>query len=181
MLVVMPFKELDDFRAALRTPSQGQANTAEKRRRPLVLVVDDDENMRASLDLVLLRSYRVKTCANGAEGVAAISDDVSVVILDVKMSGMDGFAAYHEMRKKDADLPIIFYSAYQDVKDPYKIINEFRPFGYITKGEEHEDILHSVAAAVEQRERAVRHRDILSDLGQIQAKMEAIYSRIAGR
>ncbi len=38
-----------------------------------------------------------------------------------------------------------------------------------------------MAAAVEQRERAVRHRDILSDLDQIQAKMDAVYSRIAGR
>ena len=180
MLVVMPFKELDDFRATLRTHSQGQARAAEKRR-PLVLVVDDDENMRASLDLVLSRSYRVKTCASGADGVAAISDDVSVVILDVKMSGMDGFAAYHEMRKMDADLPIIFYSAYQDVKDPYKIINEFRPFGYITKGDDHADLLRGVAAAIEQRGRAVRHRDILSDLGNIQAQMEAIRSRIAGR
>ncbi len=180
MLVVMPFKELDDFRATLRTPARGEVRAVEKRKQ-LVLVVDDDENMRASLDLVLLRSYRVKTCANGADGVAAISDDVSVVILDVKMSGMDGFATYHAMREKDADLPIIFYSAYQDVKDPYKIINEFRPFGYITKGEDHMAVLESVAAAVEQRGRAMRHRDILSDLGQIQAHMEAIRSRIAAK
>ncbi len=180
MLVVMPFKELADFRATLRTPSQGQPKAAEKER-PLVLVVDDDANMRDSLYLALSRSYRVKTCASGVEGVAAISDEVSVVVLDVKMSGMDGFAAYHEMRKMDADLPIIFYSAYQDVKDPYKIINEFRPFGYITKGEDHADLLHSVATAIEHRGRAMRHRDILSDLGHIQAHMEAIRGRIAGK
>ena len=47
----------------------------------------------------------------------------------VRMNDADGFVAYKAMRAKDADLPIIFYSAYQDIKDPYEIINWTTPEG----------------------------------------------------
>ena len=171
----MPFKDLDSFRAALHEPSPESA----KATRPLVLVVDDDANVRASLELVLSSRYRVRTCANAAEGVAAVEDEVATVILDVKMTGADGFVAYKAMREKDIDLPIIFYSAYQDIKDPYEIINEYRPFGYITKGADYGALLRSVGAAVEQRARAIRHRGLISELGNIQAQMEALRKRMA--
>jgi len=160
----MGFKELDQLRAALR-PSEGPSKTSEL---PLVLVVDDDPLMRASLDLILSRLYRVQVCSSGPDGVAMVRDELSAVILDVKMSGIDGFTTYAQMRKLDADLPIIFHSAYQDIKDPYEIINEFRPFGYITKGEDHSLLLRTVADAVEQRARTLSYRALQSKLSNIQ-------------
>jgi DNA-binding NtrC family response regulator len=172
----MPFKDLAQLKAALSgAPDEPQSDG-----RPLVVVVDDDTHVRSSLELLFQRRYRVKTCVDAEEGVAAIRDDVSVVVLDVKMTGMDGFAAYERMRAKDLDLPIIFYSAYQDIKDPYEILNEYRPFGYITKGEGHETLLRSVEAAIAQRLRATRYRSLISDLSDIQAQMEALRKRIVG-
>src|SRR5438128_1190323 len=156
----MPFRDLAHLKEALRdesTPSR------ESEPLPLVLVVDDDAGIRKSLELLLQTRYRVKTCPGAAEALAVletIDEQVAVVVLDVKMTGLDGFAAYKEMRAKDVDLPIIFYSAYQDIKDPYEIINEYRPFGYITKGADHTMLLRSIAAAVDQRARATRHRHL---------------------
>ncbi len=171
------FKDLDHLRAALR-PSESPSRPAEL---PLVLVVDDDPHMRASLELILSRSYRVELAGNGRDGVAMVRDELSTVILDVKMSGIDGFTTYAQMRKLDADLPIIFHSAYQDIKDPYEIINEFRPFGYIVKGEDHSLLLRTVADAVAQRARMLSYRDLQSTLSNVQSQMESLKKRLAGK
>ena len=172
----MPFRDLAHLKEALRD----DAAPSEDKALPLVLVVDDDPNIRRSLELLLQPRYRVRACAGGAEALALIDESVAVVVLDVKMTGLDGFAAYKEMRAKDVDLPIIFYSAYQDLKDPYEIMNEYRPFGYITKGADHAILLRSVAAAVEQRLRATRHRDLIADLASLEAQMHALRKRLAG-
>jgi DNA-binding NtrC family response regulator len=173
----MPFRDLAHLKEALRDDTS-PSNEAEP---PLVLVVDDDANIRRSLELLLQTRYRVKTCPGAAEAIPEIDERVAVVVLDVKMTGLDGFGAYREMRAKDVDLPIIFYSAYQDIKDPYEIINEYRPFGYITKGADHTMLLDSIAAAVEQRARAMRHRNLIADLASIEAQMQALRKRLARR
>lgn len=173
----MGFKDLDQLRAALR-PSESPASPASPAELPLVLVVDDDAHMRASLDLILSRSYRIQLASSGQEGVGLVRDEVSVVILDVKMSGIDGFATYQQMRKIDPDLPIIFHSAYQDIKNPYEIINEFHPFGYVVKGEDHSLLLRTVADAVAQRARMLSYRALQSTLSNVQNQMESLKKRL---
>jgi DNA-binding NtrC family response regulator len=171
----MPFRDLAQLKEALRDDATPSAEES----LPLVLVVDDDANIRRSLELLFQTRYRVKTCAGAVEALGEIDEGVGVVVLDVKMTGLDGFGAYKEMRAKDVDLPIIFYSAYQDIKDPYEIMNEYRPFGYITKGADHSMLLRSVAAAIEQRSRAIRHRHLIADLASIEAQMQALRRRLS--
>ena len=171
----MPVRDLTQLKEALHD----ETAPSDEKARPLVLVVDDDPNIRRSLELLLQPRYRVQTCADAAGALATIDETVAVVVLDVKMTGLDGFAAYKEMRAKDRDLPIIFYSAYQDLKDPYEIINEYRPFGYITKGADHTILLRTVAAAAEQRLRATRHRSLIADLASMESQMQALRRRLA--
>lgn len=171
----MPVRDLTQLKEALHD----ETTSSEEKPLPLVLVVDDDPNIRRSLELLLQPWYRVRACADAAGALAAIDESVAVVVLDVKMTGLDGFAAYKQMRTKDRDLPIIFYSAYQDLKDPYEIMNEYRPFGYITKGADHTILLRSVAAAAEQRLRATRHRSLIADLASMESQMQALRKRLS--
>jgi len=173
----MGFKDLDQLRAALR-PSESPSKPSEL---PLVLVVDDDSHMRASLELILSRLYCVQVASNGQDGIALVRDELSTVILDVKMSGIDGFKTYEQMRRLDPDLPIIFHSAYQDIKDPYEIINEFHPFGYIIKGKDNSVLLRTVEAAVAQRARTLSYRALQSKLSNVQTQMESLKNRLAGK
>lgn len=117
--------------------------------RPVVLVIDDDLATRESLEFILKDKYNALLCASAQEGLAAFHKDVYAVILDVKMKVHDGFWACDELRKKQADVPIIFYSAYQSLKDPYRIINEHRPFGYIIKDGNLKKLLDTVEMAVQ--------------------------------
>ena len=113
------------------SPSSSFVNTDEL---PLIMIIDDDAGIRESLQLVLRDKFRMITCSGGDEGVAAVNGDVSAVILDIKMEKKDGFQTFKELKQRYFHLPIIFHSAYQDLKDPYDVMNEFRPFGYVTKG-----------------------------------------------
>lgn len=116
---------------------------------PAVLVVDDDALLREGLAELLKARYEVILAASAEEGVSAVHDGVHAVILDVKMPGYNGFWACNEIRKKYPEMPVIFYSAYQYLKDPYAIINEHRPLGYITKGEKLDKLLSAVETAVQ--------------------------------
>lgn len=118
---------------------------------PAVVVVDDDPSIRDSLTFLLGYDYNVVACASAKEGVAVVHNDVCAVILDVRMPGEDGFWACAEIRKKIPDMPVIFYSAYQDVKDPIQVINEHRPFGYISKGVEVDRLIEMLRNAVQFR------------------------------
>jgi FixJ family two-component response regulator len=141
--------------------------------KPTVIIIDDDDGMRRSLTALLGRVYTAKAFGNEGLGLDATADPaVRAVVLDVRMPGRDGFEVYEAIRTKNDLVPIIFYSAYQDVKDPYKIMNEHRPFGYVFKGPEPDELLRIVAAAVKHCEWIMRiqrqHneiRDMLAKLG----------------
>lgn len=116
---------------------------------PLVLVVDDDPAVRRALQVLLTPKYRVRLCSTAVEGLAVVSEsEVAVVVLDVKMRGHDGFWACDEIRKKNPLIPIIFFSAFQDAKNPYDIINDHRPFAYIMKDGEPSRLLSAIGNAV---------------------------------
>lgn len=169
----MSFKKFSLFDDEATEPPVDRSTGA-----PQVLIIDDDEDLGAALRLTLGRLYRVVLCNNAVAGIEAVGEDTSAVILDIKMSGMDGFACYSKIREKDPDVPIIFHSAYQDLRDPYRIINEYRPFGYLTKGTELSVLLKTVAEAVAQRERSSRHRTLQRELASVKAKMEALRKKI---
>jgi DNA-binding NtrC family response regulator len=131
-----------------RDPQSQRRSTSTTNDRPFILVVDDDAAIRMSLSVMLAGRYEVLLATSATDGLRALRDEVCAVILDIKMKGENGFWACDRMREKYPLLPIIFYSAFQDVKDPYRIINEHRPFAYLTKGGDPKDLLDALELAV---------------------------------
>ena len=80
-----------------------------------VLLVDDQPANLVSLEAILEADNRVLIKANsGQEGLKVLlKEDVSLVLLDVQMPGMDGFEMAELMRaRKDTQtIPIIFVTA----------------------------------------------------------------------
>lgn len=145
------------------------------RRPPTVLLIDDDPSIRSALGLVFEDDYDLVACASGTEGLAKMSASVHAVLLDIKLHGEDGFAVYERIRARFSYTPIIFYSAYQNLKDPHQIINEYRPFGYIRKGDDIRRLVQMVKQAVAeyayhlQREAQLRIADRLAVAGTLAA------------
>lgn len=113
-----------------------------------ILVVDDDPSVRNALVIALEDDYQVRVAATGTEAVAILDVSVRAVILDIKMKGKDGFWTYTAIRARFPHLPIVFFSAFQNLKDPYEIINEYRPFGYVRKGDDLHELTSMLAQAV---------------------------------
>jgi two-component system alkaline phosphatase synthesis response regulator PhoP len=83
-----------------------------------VLVVDDEPMARTLLRLMLVRAgFEVLEAADGLEALAAVKEQLpDIMILDVMMPGIDGFAVCQQLRleEESADLPVIMLSAKTD-------------------------------------------------------------------
>jgi len=86
---------------------------------PDVLVVDDDEDIRVSLERGLrLSGFSVRTAAGGVQALAAVAErEPSCIVLDVDMPGMDGVAVVTRLRELNVQAAVCMLSALVSV-DP---------------------------------------------------------------
>jgi len=161
--------EFDLFREDAADAGAAVAATDEK---PTLLIIDDDGGIRDSLELALKKKFNTVLCSNGADGVEAASDQIHCVILDVKMDGKDGFQTFTEIKQKFSHLPIIFHSAYQDLKNPYEIMNDYRPFGYINKEGSFRELLDTINSAVGYYTQVMRNQKLVTELTQLNDELE---------
>ena len=84
-----------------------------------VLVVDDDEEIRASLRRSLaFEGFKVTLAADGEEALRSIHDDrPDLVVLDIMMPGLDGLEVVRRLRLADEQLPVIMLTARDAVPD----------------------------------------------------------------
>ena len=79
-----------------------------------VLVVDDERNMRQTLAAILRdEGYEVVTAGTGEEAVDLCSrEEFGVVLMDVRMPGIDGVEAFRRIRRHREGVRVILMSAY---------------------------------------------------------------------
>jgi two-component system response regulator AtoC len=79
-----------------------------------ILIVDDEENFRHMLSVILKKErYDVETASNGEEGLQKISvSPFDQILCDIRMPHMDGMEFLSEAQKLGIDATIIMMSAY---------------------------------------------------------------------
>lgn len=79
-----------------------------------ILVVDDETNMRATLaDILSDEGYRIDTAADGLSAVKMCEQqNYDVVLLDVRMPGIDGVEAFRRIHRQDESIRVVMMSAY---------------------------------------------------------------------
>jgi two-component system, NtrC family, response regulator AtoC len=79
-----------------------------------VLIVDDDDSLRESLDLVLsAEGYEVLGAGDGNEALEVLREvPVEIVLCDLRMPGIDGLELLPEVGKRSPDATLILMSAY---------------------------------------------------------------------
>lgn len=84
-----------------------------------VLVVDDDEEIRASLRRGLaFEGFKVSLAADGEGALRAIRDQPpDLAVLDIMMPGLDGLEVVRRLRQADEQLPVIMLTARDAVPD----------------------------------------------------------------
>ncbi|HSN54293.1 MAG TPA: response regulator [Candidatus Sulfomarinibacteraceae bacterium] len=81
--------------------------------RHTVLLVDDEPRFRSATAKVLdRRGFVTITAATGSEALQRLAENPDVIILDIKMPGMDGLAALRELKRRAPDVPVIMLSGH---------------------------------------------------------------------
>jgi len=82
----------------------------------MILVVDDNEEVRKTLALFLKKKgYRVDTAISGVDALMKIkSERPDIVFLDFRMPGMDGIMALREIKRLDESIKVVMLTSVQD-------------------------------------------------------------------
>ena len=99
-----------------------------------ILVVDDDKDLRFNLSSILKdEGYNVLAVEDGREALKAVQRNCpNLVLLDIRLPGMDGMKILEKLKRIYKDLIIIMLTAYSDVKDAVKAM-KLGAFDYVTK------------------------------------------------
>ena len=133
-----------------------------------ILVVDDDAPIRRMLQRTLAaEGHDVSAAADGGSALAAVERAVpDLVVLDVAMPGMDGFAVCRRLRAKGLALPILLLTARDGVPDRVAGLDAGAD-DYLIKPFATEELVARVRALLRRgREPAVvlAHADVVLDL-----------------
>lgn len=120
---------------------------------PPLLVVDDEKNMRLSLQTVLEgESYEVRLADSAEAGLKLIQQETFfMVITDARLGGMSGYEFLKMVAEKQPDLPVIMITAYATPKLAVQAIKS-GAIDYLAKPFEPDELLHAVGRCAE------RHR-----------------------
>lgn len=98
-----------------------------------VLMVDDEEKFRSTTEKILQRKgFQTVLAASGEEAIEKLDEQPDVVILDVKMPGMDGHQTLKEIKKRSPDVPVIMLTGHGALPSAKEAL-EKGAFDYLTK------------------------------------------------
>jgi DNA-binding NarL/FixJ family response regulator len=111
------------------------------------LIVDDHEVVREGLRLALSRSPKIRVIGEAADGEGAVSlaerRRPDVVIMDIRMPGMDGLEATKIITEKDPTAKVLIFTAYSERMLLSRGL-ESGAKGYILKEAPHETLLRAI-------------------------------------
>jgi DNA-binding NtrC family response regulator len=114
-----------------------------------ILIIDDDEGMRDTLAAILRRDYRVLRAPNGEAGLNILDrEPVDLILLDVRMPGMNGFDVLRQVKESQRLVEVIMISAISDVETAVQAM-KLGAYHYITKDFEYDAVLSLVRNACE--------------------------------
>ena len=133
-----------------------------------ILIVDDEEAVRDSLSGWFTEDgYAVDTAVDAEEAMAKLQQQpYELVLLDIKLPGMDGMELQQRIKERNPDLPVIMITAYATVETAVQALKA-GAFDYITKPFDPDNLSRLVRNAIRQKQLAqenIRLREKISDL-----------------
>ena len=118
--------------------------------KPRILVVDDEESIRMMLRAVLEEEgYEIVEAADGPEAIKAVEQaPLDLILLDIRMTEMDGIEALAEIRKISPFVPVLMMTAYATVKTAVEALKA-GAFEYLAKPLDIEELKILVQKALE--------------------------------
>lgn len=143
-----------------------------------ILVTDDEKSIRNSLKEILeFEDYNVLEAEGGSDVFEILQEhNIDLMLLDIKMKGMDGMEVLKKLREQNRDFPVIMISGHGTIEIAVSA-TKLGAFDFIEKPPDLNRLLISVRNALDRRELAKENKSIRSKLPavpQIIGESEAI-------
>ena len=137
-----------------------------------ILVVDDEKAARKSLaDILRLEGYDVDAAEDGVGAVKMIEEqDYDLMLLDIRMPGMDGIEVMQKAVELSPDTQIILLTAHGSMESAIESLR-YGAHDYLIKPSSPQEILSSVAGALA-RHAETQHKRLL--LGQLETSLQQL-------
>ena len=114
-----------------------------------ILVIDDDDQLRRSFEKLLTEEgYQVLSAASAEAGLQVATDrSPDLVILDIRLPGMNGLEAFERLHSQEPKLPVIIMTAYGTTETAIKA-TRMGAFDYILKPFDIPDMLATIRKAL---------------------------------
>jgi len=129
--------------------------------KPRILVIDDEAPIRDSLKMTLeYEGYDFIGAATGQEGLALVEREApDLVLLDVKMPGMDGLEVLERLRNMNESLPVVVVSGHGTISTAVEATKK-GAFDFIEKPFASERVLVSLRNALDSRQLRDENRSL---------------------
>jgi len=113
-----------------------------------ILVVEDEENLQILYSQELTDSgYNVITVESGEKAISILDKEkVDLVVLDIRLTGMNGLEALEEMLLKNRNLKVVINTAYATYKDDF---SSWLADDYVVKSSDLTELKTSIAKLLE--------------------------------
>lgn len=120
-----------------------------------ILVVDDEKNVRKLYESELLKEgYEVVTAESAEEALQSMDDiNPDLVVLDIRLEGMDGIDCLRTIMERNRDLPVILSSAYSTYKQDF---SSWLADAYVVKSSDLTELKTSIREVLEKRGKVQR-------------------------
>jgi FixJ family two-component response regulator len=151
---------------------------------PIVLVIDDDpdvrEGLKALFQSVNLESRTYKSTPEFLR--SKLPDQVSCLILDVRLPGLSGLDFQAELAKVNVNIPIIFITGFGDIPMSVKAMKA-GAVEFLTKPIREQDLLDAVRAAIDRdrtrRKSEEKMQDLRTRFDALSAREQEVMSLVA--
>jgi len=126
-----------------------------------ILVIDDEVGIRQMLKTVLEKAgYDVDLAENGVIALEKVKNELfDIILCDIKMPEMDGFAFLEQVKKLDISLTIIMMTSFGSVETAIEAIRK-GAYDYISKPFKTDEVIIAIKKA-EERERLIKENTLL--------------------
>ena len=131
-----------------------------------LLVIDDDAASRRLVKTIFERQgFDVRSARDGQAGLEmAASDPPDVVLLDLKMPGLDGFEVLERFKASRPSMPVVILTGSQDIQDAVRA-TQLGAFNYLAKPVNPDEIVLVVRRALETRALRLEVQELRQHVG----------------
>jgi len=115
-----------------------------------VLIVDDEPHLRLLYETELRRAgFETMTASNATQGLEFVETmKPDLVVLDIRMAGMDGIEALQRILERDNTIPVVLNTAFSSYRDNYLT---WAADAYVTKSSDVTELVTTVEGLLKDR------------------------------